>query len=98
MENLKKLRQKTREVEVYSKTIASLREQIAILKRDLKRENGSFEAAEEFIGVTALRPLKVAFRNVALFLHPDRNPGEDQAERLMKLANKYHEILKGRER
>ena len=38
--------------------------------------------------------LKKAFRSLAMKYHPDRNPGDDEAEQNFKEINLAYEILK----
>jgi hypothetical protein len=57
-------------------------------------------AAENYYEVLGLRPgasdedVKQAFRELAKVLHPDRNPGDPEAERRFKLVNTAYEALK----
>src|SRR5688572_7164439 len=57
-------------------------------------------AAENYYEVLGLRPgandedVKQAFRERAKLLHPDRNPGDPEAERRFKLMNTAHEALR----
>lgn len=57
-------------------------------------------AAENYYEVLGLRPgandedVKQAFRELAKVLHPDRNPGDQEAERRFKLVNTAYEALK----
>lgn len=37
--------------------------------------------------------IRAAYRTLAARYHPDRNPGDPEAERIMKLLNKAYEIL-----
>src|SRR5688572_33087993 len=57
-------------------------------------------AAENYYEVLGLRKgandeeVKQAFRDLAKTLHPDRNPGDAEAERRFKLVNTAFEALK----
>ena len=42
--------------------------------------------------------LKKAFRGLAMQYHPDRNPGDDEAEQKFKEINLAYEILKDEEK
>lgn len=37
--------------------------------------------------------IKAAYKALAQKYHPDRNPGDPEAERIMKLINKAYEVL-----
>src|SRR5688572_1670046 len=57
-------------------------------------------AAENYYEILGLRrgasdeEVKQAFRDLAKTLHPDRNPGDPEAERRFKLVNTAYEALK----
>ncbi len=57
-------------------------------------------AAENYYEVLGLRrgasdeDVKQAFRDLAKTLHPDRNPGDPEAERRFKLVTTAYEALK----